>query len=313
MKSIERLTEEEVLSSTYTSFVGALGYEERSKFVASQIWQNCTHRHVASFSDRHVFAFDQNLKWYKRKDFLIGDIEDFQFEEWWTSILHEAVTSATRGQARVCVDISSMNRFRIAILISTLLRSTIRKPIMVDFVYARAKYVDPPREIDPIVFSKPVIPFFAGWSNNLNASPTVIFGLGYDKEKAVGVTEYLEPGAIWAFVPTEQDARYERAIKRANKYFWDTIPADHLIRYDISKPYDCLVQLESLVYAVLKERRVVLVPFGPKIFTVCCCLVAGLHLPNVSVWRVSSGAFATPINRIADGSCTGISVRFDGR
>jgi hypothetical protein len=67
--------------------------------------------------------------------------------------------------------------------------------------------------------------------------------------------------------------------------------------------------LESVVYGLLKSFNVIVLPFGPKIFTLCSLLVAGLH-PTVSVWRVSAGGAERPVNRRASGRITCLTVTF---
>ena len=118
--------------------------------------------------------------------------------------------------------------------------------------------------------------------------PVLVLGLGYENDKAIGAVEYIEPAAIWAFEPTGHDERYSKAIRQANKTLWDVLPQEKRLLYSVYHPFDCFVSLESLTYGLVRESRPILVPFGPKLFAVCCLLVSFAH-PMVSVWRVSSG------------------------
>ena len=65
------------------------------------------------------------------------------------------------------------------------------------------------------------------------------------------------------------------------------------MEYRVEQPIDCFGMLESVVYGLLKSFSAIVLPFGPKVFTLCSLLVASLH-PTVSIWRVSAGGAGKP-------------------
>jgi hypothetical protein len=156
-----------------------------------------------------------------------------------------------------------------------------------------------------------VVETFAGWTTEPSAPPVVILGLGYERDKAVGIVEYIEPGEVWAFKPYGEDSRYDTELKRANQAFWELLPEDHIIEYCVDRPFECFTNLESLIYGTLRLGRPILVPFGPKIFSACCFLIACVYHPKLAVWRVSSGQFEPALDRIPNGKIIGLGAEFN--
>lgn len=51
---------------------------------------------------------------------------------------------------------------------------------------------------------------------------------------------------------------------------------------------------------LLRNYRVILAPCGPKPFTLLS-LITAIKLPDIDVWRISSGKAAPTIDKVADG------------
>ena len=81
--------------------------------------------------------------------------------------------------------------------------------------------------------------------------PAAILGLGYERDKAVGAVEYIEPAEVWAFVPADHESEYNEAISRANEPLMDTLSPSRVWPYYLYQPYDCFKKLESLTYGTL--------------------------------------------------------------
>jgi hypothetical protein len=290
-------------------FIGAVGYEHRSKYIAERYLSNIRSGVSLAFLEQKVLNYEKNLSWFQQNDFDVRRCGEDEFAEWVAKFWQDIASREHEGIS-ICIDISSMSRLWIALIVGSLMKSDLRVPLKVDFLYARAKFSKPPDPDGPIVFAGPVSDWYAGWTDAPETPTSLVFGLGYEKDKAVGVTEYLEPSEVWAFIPTGHEKQYQDEIKRANKTLWGQLPRDHLIEYPVFQPFQCFVSLESLVSGSLRSARPVLVPFGPKTFTLCCLLVATRHYPDVSVWRVSSGAFGSPVDRVEDGTVVGLSVTF---
>ncbi|HEX8281897.1 MAG TPA: hypothetical protein VF588_00860 [Pyrinomonadaceae bacterium] len=293
----------------YDAFIGVVGYEKRASYIASKVVRQVKKLYACAFDERKVYSYNNNYEWFKEQDSYIEEISDQSYKDWCQKVINEIVLGSD-NRINVCVDISSMSRYRIAALVAALFENESSKSICVDFLYAPAEYSSPNLEEGPITFAKPVMETFAGWTNEPNDPPVVIIGLGYERDKAVGIVEYIEPGEVWAFMPYGVDERYDAEVKRANKAFFEVLPTDHIVNYSVNRPFECFTDLESLIYGISRVGRPILIPFGPKIFSLCCLLISILHYPSISVWRVSSGQYDKALDKSPNGSIVGITAEF---
>lgn len=293
-------------------FVATVGYETRARYIAANVPIEAPTRLALGFPEQHVHDYFDNEVWFASMGFEMAEVSDVNYLERCRQSLRKLSTQVSSERpVHVVIDVSSMSRLRIAAWIASLFEVSIDRLFKVDILYASALYSEPSHESGPIVTSRPVLESFAGWSMTPESQPVVIFGLGYEQDKAVGALEYLEPGVVWAFTPKGEDARYEDAMRAANETLWDLIPSSNIVEYPVLDPFATFLQVESVSFGAMKAGRPVIIPFGPKIFSVCSLLAACLHYPAIAVWRVSSGALEPPNNRIASGSVVGITAMFD--
>lgn len=297
-------------SFTYDAIFTTIGYERRARFIADQMKPHADRKIACAFSRQKGGSFKENQDWFKRAGYGVVESGDAEFGDTCRKLL-DGIQPREERPIRLCVDISSMSRFRIAAMLRSIMELSGPASAVVDLTYAIARYNVPHREMSQIQSAEPVLPTFAGWSEEPERPATVIFGVGYEYDKAVGVLEYIEPSAVWAFQPISPDPLYDIEAERANQFLWQVLPRERRIQYHVDRPFDCFVNLESLTNGILRDSKPVLIPFGPKIFTACCLLVALVHRPNVAVWRVSSGEYETPVNREADGNVVGMRVKLE--
>ncbi|MDQ1592584.1 MAG: hypothetical protein QOG71_3211 [Pyrinomonadaceae bacterium] len=309
LKSVKPWSQGTLSNPQYDALIAVVGYEQRSNYVASVFKHQSKRLFASAFDERKEHAYKSNLHWFEQQGFEVKESTDIDFKVWCEEILNKVDSEEEDNPIRICVDISSISRFRLAILMASICKH--RGGVLeVDFLYAPAKFSPPNYQEGPIVTAKPVIDMFAGWTTEPAAQPVAIFGLGYERDKAVGVIEYIEPIGVWAFKPHGEDTRYDIEVTRANKTLRDVVPNDHLIEYAVDRPFECFTTLESLIYGTFRTARPILIPFGPKIFSLCCLLVACTHFPRVSVWRVSSGQYDLAVDRIANGKIVGLKAEF---
>ena len=287
--------------SRYDALIASLGYESRAIHASQKIGGNAAQRVACGFPDRQVLAFAENQRWFIDAGFDVVVVKDLEVEEWSNRLVTELISpSADSPEFRLCVDISSMSRLRLACLLSAIVNCKTSKRLVVDFVYSIAAWSPPPEEGEPIERAGPVLPFFAGWSNQPDLPTVAVIGLGYEPDKAVGAYEFLEAADVWVLVPISDDSRYRRDLERANRSLLNRLPAAHRITYSVDQPVSCFGIVESIVYGTLGRSRPVLLPFGPKICALCSLLVATLHR-DASVWRITSGQEGDPSDRKAAG------------
>lgn len=294
-------------SFEYDALLFSIGYEARSVHIAKH---SVTAKELVgcTFRQNRVLAFDDNRSWADRHGVkVVDDVGGTDFIAWIAAWL-ESICDHCDHVANVAIDISSMSRLRIAAVVDAcrMLRSPAE--LRVTFLYAPAKFHSSPTGDYVIKYSDPVLETFSGWHDP--ARPTAaIVGLGYELERGIGAIENLEPAEAWAFAPLGSDARYREEMRRANELLWELLPSGRCIDYHVYRPFDCFVRLESLTHGLLRNRGVVLIPLGPKIFALTSLLVSCLH-PEAAVWRVSSGGSGQPTEAEAVGELVGIVAVF---
>ena len=312
MNRIERIRNverDELATQHFHAVFASVGFEQRARHVADVIRPNADRFFACGFLDRQVLAYAENRRCFEANGYSIAEVRETAFSKWCRdSLLQLPVNSEKR--LNLCVDISSMSRYRIASVLAAIGDLNAWETVNVSFLYANAGYSPPTRELGQVENAGPVLRRFAGWSNEPDRPITAIFGLGYEYDKAIGALDYIEPAEVWAFQLKSTDPRYDDETEKANRFLWPVLPEERRITYRIERPLDCLTDLESLTSGLLRATRPVLVPFGPKIFTLHCLLVACIHFPRVAVWRVTTGVNAPPADRVPDGLVTGIEVQF---
>ena len=283
-------------------FIGALGYEKRSTFLARKFHSNYNKKICFSFASTGLLSFDDNLKFAKDKGFEISsDLRDSAI----FSILKTVIQSGKPKQ--ITIDISSMTRG----LLSNVLRSTLELckdfTTNIQFVYSPAKFLPPPEEL-PTFSEFHLLSGFEGWTQYPERPVSTIFGLGYEPDQALGAIEFLDPSAAWAYMPVGEDERYEKEVMAANLQLVEYIGNHRIIRYAVKDPVAAYFELKLLAEAALANSRVDLIPGGPKIFSLLCMLLKLTLGPEVSVWRISSHQDTPPVDRKSDGTLAGLEV-----
>jgi hypothetical protein len=314
-----RVSELIISSATATQYdlaIAVIGYESRSRFVGESVGPNARFKVAAPFDLQRVLSFEDNLGWYQSHGYEVIELN----RDGWSSLYESGSLSSWVGKVdekkpiRIFVDISSMSRHILGCVVAGIwkLSRGHHCGVAVDFAYAVADYNPPGPEMDQISSAGPILPEFAGW--DLPDKPTAaIIGLGYELHRAIGLLEFLEPAQVFLFEGMSEDHRFDSDVRKANQLMDDLVPPDERLQYRINQPFETFIALESLVAGVSRDFRPVLVPFGPKVFALCCLLVAIECHPNTAVWRVSSEEAAEAVDRKAAGPLYGISAHFNHR
>jgi hypothetical protein len=296
------------IGDTYDMFLGTLGYESRSTHLA---------RNKLFHAKRNValaFPEEDYASYLKNRDFLTG--AGFEIVPNTPKSIGDVLEAAFASPAddgrffSLLIDISSMSRPMLASLIYILSNMKRDRGIASTFVYLPAAFVKGSAEHPPVAVSEPVTPEYAGWTAAPELPISAVVGLGYEHDLALGALEYLEPTAAWVFVPTGEDRRYDDAVKEANRNLGAMFSADRSMTYLVDRPMRVHAMLETLVYGLLQNSRPILIPFGPKIFSLCCMLVACNYAPDVTVWRVSGETLSRPGDREASGKIVTLKADF---
>jgi hypothetical protein len=293
-------------SHPYDMAIATVGYEQRARYAFQALRPTARIKLACGFESQQVFEYRPNCEWFESEGFRTEHKTDKDYKAWLNSVLGELSPDGQR--ANVLVDISSVTRVRLAHILVTL-REFSSIPLSVNFVYSLAAFTPPPPEAQANSHVGPVTPEFAGWWEEPDRSVVTVVGLGYEQDKALGAVEHLQSAEIWTFTPTSEVREYSPAVYEANRTLLESVPPDHQLGYFVQDPFDCFTKLESLVYGISRTRNPVLIPFGPKIFSLCSMLVGLMHI-EAPVWRVSAEGQEPPVNREASGFVYGLEVSF---
>ena len=297
------------LDAEHDLFVGTLGYESRSTHLARNNLIKARNFIAFAFPDEDYASYKSNQEFLDNAGYeIFGNTKH---------VIRQTLSDKIREYCRIdgqflsiLIDISSMSRPMLAEVVFALSKVETNCPFEVTFIYLPAAFVKQNKEHAPVAVSQPVTPEYAGWTTTPELPITAVVGLGYEQDLALGALEYLEPDSAWAFVPTGEDARYDEAVKKANRTLRPVLAEDRSLSYLVSEPERVFASLETLVYGLLQWSRPILIPFGPKIFSLCCLLVARAYAEKVTVWRVSGEAMASPGDREASGKIVTVRTAF---
>lgn len=294
------------LPTDYAFFLTTLGFERRARYIAETLLPQAK-RYVAwKFTDRQTLNYADNNNWFSSNGYeIIEDDDDNIFREWLKNILAESSPSDIVGS----VDISSMTRKRLATIVELCCDGHLKNGSSIDFLYSLGAYSPPPCQTAPNTLFSPISPFFAGWTTDPNKPPIAIVGLGYEEGKALGATEYIQADEAWVFIPESSIDEYLISVIEANSILLKFIPDRQKINYRVDDPVGCYNLLESLIYGVVPFGRPIILPFGPKIFTLMA-LLACTKYNEASVWRVSAQQSEEPVDRIPSEHIIGVRVTF---
>lgn len=209
-----------------------------------------------------------------------------------------ALNNATPGEElKVGIDISLIHRKTLAELFALILHSN--RDISLFIFYSLAKYAPPHSEVFPNNLVESVGIPFTGWCTKPGLPVTAIVGLGYEKNKALGAIEYLESSSSVLLLPNSSEESYKSDILKQNETLLSFTQEALKIDYDVQSPIDTILLLDSLIAGNKDKTKLVLLPFGPKIFF-ACSLIAAIAHPEVSVWHVSSVDHQNSLNQDRD-------------
>lgn len=285
--------------------IATCGFEDRSSKVLTEVPFKTAVAY--SYADRQVLSFSANVSKFRSHEIPI-------IEGNGTSVLDDLATRVgllkNKEKPHVVLDISSMSRTRMAEILGYLLFN-LPTDTTLSLIYFLAEYHSPPNSQPSFAEIGPISKQFAGWAPEPDWPVTTVIGLGYERDKAIGINELLEAGMdnCWLFLPEGDEPEYMQDLLDANDALLKYANSEKVINYAVREPLHLLASLESLISGLVRKSRVVLVPMGPKIFSGCAILASARLDYSVPVWSVTTGQNEEPVQAIAKLPAIGISVR----
>jgi hypothetical protein len=110
--------------------------------------------------------------------------------------------------------------------------------------------------------------------------------MGFEAGVSMGIISLLEPSVSICLWGKGVDHNFDAAVKRANFEFEFPGFNTRVLSYDIRDPRGAYELLENVVYGMVRDYRIIVVPMGPKLFTALTGLVGMQYFGEVAVWRV---------------------------
>ena len=299
---ISSLSQKETLEAGVDAFDVALGYvNDDTRSIKNLLSvRSLAKKRIAFIRSRDgKDPFDPKQE---QHDACIKKLRGFQCVEWTEQVLKELVdalydVAATRDDRWVScyIDVSAIHRTWLAELLYRL-RFLVEQDvtIRVTLGYRLAKYTKPTtqdappnRRVSPVHFE------LAGWPRSPGMPVHVLVGLGYERGKALGAVEYIQPAQWRLFVPVSPEEKFMAQVQLQNRELLDGTREGDVFVYNVLDPAGQYVMLHSMLKGMVADTKPVLLPFGPKIFF-AVSVILGLQFPEVSVWHVSGEEQAEP-------------------
>lgn len=270
-----------------------LGYESRS-ISSFEKYKSRTQRNIAIGYERN----QECLQYQKNKQTFTE--ESVEIYEGKCNVVidkvHEVISKLEQKRINCLIDITVMSRHRLASIIIILL-DCLHPKSRITISYNSSELIVPPSDIQPMHHIGPISDSLSGELGSLSKPTSLIFGLGYEKDKALGVYNYFDASYTFLFIPKNSEHNFEKYVIENNKQLIEDTHKSNIFYYDISKPYVTYVDLKSFILSISESSRAVMIPLGPKILAVISVLIGYELESSLAVWRVSSEHTETPVER----------------
>ena len=266
-----------------------VGYETRASYAVKNILSK---EHLALRHEQtDMFSYENNCSYSESEGHSMIRAHIDSEEEIYrkmSEILKVLERKSDRANV-IGLDISSMQKEMISCVISQLFKLSEKFEILLKIIYTTGQYKPPPEHSGVYTDFHP-IKGLEGWTVYPENPLSVVLGLGYEPDQAVGVLEYFDPSGSWAFVPLGADDRFLADVKQANVSLWDfhLLKKESFLNYPVDQPGLLYSEIRGLVDVLRRKSRVIIIPAGPKMFSAIAILVALELGDEVSLWRASS-------------------------
>jgi hypothetical protein len=286
----------EEVNSRAGFIIGACGYETRSTAIVDKLAESIRSRHAIAFEEHpEELARLKNEEKYKFHHFDLK-IDKGGSTRQIEQVVRQGIWESQETGCALAFDISSMTRAWHGGIIRTLMERNQKQEIETFFLYVPGKYSPPPDQNAPNEVVGPVEGFSSLSPPDLPIA--LIMSLGYERHRALGFMEILDPGRTVLMLANMEEQFYQSVLANNREVIART-PAQWLFDYPLREPSATFRILESICGGLEPSYRIVLASLGPKIFGILCFLLAAKNRA-ISVWRMSSGVHGRPRDVMPD-------------
>jgi hypothetical protein len=297
--NIKQLSTEIFKILEFDLIIVASGYETRASYISTKF--------KPKGKEKIAFTFNNydNIENRLKNDKLFSSLgynlinSEGDSETTITKLL-ESIAFTNQTEFNILVDYSSMTRVWYATILDYFRYFESEKELIVNlyFVYSKANFVPPPKKEVP---NRHIGPLKGFYRMSFPDKPTVlIIGLGYEKIRAFGLTEFLDAETILFYTDLSNQNKFSIEVEKNNEEMLRIVSEENIFKYSIDKLEHLNYILNSLCKKLCEKYRIVIAPCGPKPFTLIA-LINSILLSDLDVWRISPGIQGIPIDRTASG------------
>ena len=191
-----------------------LGYESRSTHVFKK-YSECGCKIAIGYDTNVVdLYYADNRKYFESNNCEILERSENNILDDVEKFLEENLSS---GEAKsVLFDITAFTRARIATVLK-LLFSKLSAGSALTVMYSPSVYVSPPAGATPVKKISAIDDYYSGVLGDLGRPVALVLSLGYEKNKALGLVNYLDASRHFILVPHSSHPEFEIAVRDNNK------------------------------------------------------------------------------------------------
>lgn len=310
--SNQQVTEEQLNEIKFDISYFACGYEKRSIFFKSKHPIESNVINVLEFEKEARLKTKENRLFYEKDakcNFILSEGEsDLEI----INTLNAFFKTCQEIDINILIDYSSMTSIWFSSFLNYFncyFENSKIKRINLYYAYSHSLYTGPLKgesltlSVDPL----------DGFSNiSIPDKPTaLIIGLGYEKDKATGLAQYLDAESYVFISDSTYAEEFSQTVKVENSVLLTEVKKENIFEYPILNLKITAKLLHTLVVDLVQSHRIVLAPCGPKIFSLLC-LIESIKVENTDVWRISSSkASKTAVDKEPDGKISIYRVTFE--
>ena len=253
-----------------------LGFETRSTHLAANL--NARHNVGLKLPFINIHHYKRNVRFAEtRKHTIVNEPLAYSI----SGVLQQ---HRVRETIKIAFDISSLNR---AVMFDYLLQFAkhLHSGDELTLLYSPSAYSPPEWKFPQLQRFGPISDYFTSFNTDPSLPLSLMLGLGFEPGVSMGIISQLEPRLTYCLWGSGADVRFDRTVKKANFDFRFPGFPTRSVRYLLNDPRGSFDLMEGIAYGLMRDFNVVVVPLGPKIFSVLAGLLAMKHFGKISVWR----------------------------
>jgi len=266
--------------------IAACGYQPRCYYLAEKLHSKIPNKYLLTIEEKDNHQNRCNHKeifeGYGFSNYSATINESKGIEE----LLFEICNISTR-QLNLIIDYSCMPKKWYALIIDSITSNSFKASRINLFLsYTPKKFERIPNKnavdyIGPILFNR---------DNLRDKKPvSMIAALDNNHNSIMEAISIVKPQKLFAFIPRcSHDPDYTRLVIENNKALLDRLDSNSIVSYDADRPEEINTLLTSYCLDQRISSEVMIVPQGPKTFSMMSLLVS-VRYPDVKLWEIILG------------------------